>query len=301
MGGEAYASGWRASIPAPGHSAADRSVSLLLVDGRVVAHGFGAFAWREILDDLRRRGWIDEENRLLDGGAPGLARRIDERTRAERIAVARRLWAGGHSITAGDPAALYGRRRGVDLGLDVAGALRSHAAAPAAVYRGRGPWRPALLAAVHDAAGGLTAVEMTYLDARGRRSALARPVRKAVGVLPAGCAVRFAPAAAEMLVGEGVFTTLSAMQRFRRPGWALLSTGNLRRWTPPPGVRHVLIAGDRGPDGERSARRLRGALIAAGVAADVAWPPEGCGDWNDLDQEGERKGEAGRPVRGDGP
>lgn len=84
-----------------------------------------------------------------------------------------------------------------------------------------------------------------------------------------------------MLIGEGVFTTLSASEWFGLPGWALMSTRNLRVWTPPEGVRSVLIAADRGADGEASADRLRERLIAAGVAASVALPPEPWGDWNE--------------------
>jgi hypothetical protein len=175
----------------------------------------------------------------------------------------------------------------VDLALDVQGALRAHAGAPSAVYRDAGPRRPALLAAVRTAEGALTAVEVTYLDRSGRRSALARPSRKIVGVLPPGCAVRLSAAAPEMVVAEGLFTTLSAMKRFALPGWALLSTGNLRRWRPPGEARRLLIAGDRGPDGERSALALRAALLALGLRADVALPPKGFGDWNDLDREKE--------------
>ena len=56
-----------------------------------------------------------------------------------------------------------------------------------------------------------------------------------------------------MLVGEGFFTTLSASECFALPGWALMSTRNLRGWSPPEGVRSVLIAADRGKDGEASA------------------------------------------------
>jgi hypothetical protein len=47
----------------------------------------------------------------------------------------------------------------------------------------------------------------------------------------------------------------------------------------------VLVAGDRGPDGERSAQILRGALVAAGVSSEVLLPPAGVGDWNDLAQQ----------------
>ncbi len=41
LGGELYDGGRRANIPAPGHSAGDRSVSLLLQGDRMVVHTFG--------------------------------------------------------------------------------------------------------------------------------------------------------------------------------------------------------------------------------------------------------------------
>jgi hypothetical protein len=164
------------------------------------------------------------------------------------------------------------------------------------IYRDRGPRLPALLAGVSAPDGEITAVEVTYLDARGQRSGLARPPRKVVGVIPGGSAVRFTPAGPEMLAAEGVFTTLAAMTWFGLPGWALLSTSNLRRWRAPPGVRRVLIAGDRGPDGERSAAVLRAALLATGVAAQVVLPAVGVGDWADvLQAEGGKEGRGGAP------
>lgn len=293
LGGDVYAGGRRALLPAPGHSAGDRSISLWLTDGRVVVHSFGGGDWREALDVLRAGGWIDAENRLLASNgraAPDRSHGPDP-TRAARVAAAQRLWVAGGPVAAGSAAALHLARRGVDLGLAAGDALRAHAAAPATVYRGDGPFRPALLAAVLSDQGRLTAVEITYLDAQGRRCAAARPPRKVVGVLPPGCAVRLAPQAPDLLVGEGVFTTLSAMRRFALPGWALLSAVNLRRWRAPAGVRRVVIAGDRGRAGEEAARQLQAALRAEGVSADVVLPPVGVGDWNDLDQaEGGRKG-----------
>ena len=89
-----------------------------------------------------------------------------------------------------------------------------------------------------------------------------------------------------MLVGEGLFTTLSASARFGLPAWALMSTRNLRHWRPPQGVREVLIAADRGVDGEASAEQLRAGLMAAGLKARVALPPEGFGDWNEAEAAG---------------
>lgn len=288
FGGDAYAGGRRAVVPAPGHSARDRSASLWLRDGRVIVKSFGGADWREVLDELRDRGWIDAENRLLDGaGAPcsPVVDRAVEVSRAERIAVARRLWNAAGPITNRSAAARHLARRGVDGARVGACVLRTIAGAPAAVYRDAGPYRPALVAAVRTASGDLTAVEITYLDAAGRRSALARPPRKVVGVLPPGCAVRLSDVAVEMVVAEGVFTTLSAMRRFGLPGWALLSTANLRRWRAPSGVERVLIAADHGIDGERAAGKLRAVLQAAGVEVRVALPPVGFGDWNDLDRK----------------
>lgn len=291
LGGEAYAGGRRALVPAPGHGAADRSVSLVLIDGRVVVHSFGGADWREVLDDLRAQGWIDAENRLVGGGAVADRPSRPDRSRAERERIARGLWDAGGAIAPETPAAAYGLNRGLDLAALRLSGLRAHGSVAARAYDDRGPRLPALLAAMRSADGGVCAVEITYLDGRGAVSRLARPPRKVVGSMPAGSAVRLVRRAAEMLVAEGVFTTLSAMARFSLPGWALLSTSNLRRWSAPEGVRRVLIAGDRGPDGERSAGLLCARLLNAGVAASVILPPVGAGDWNDLLQaEKEKEG-----------
>ncbi|MDZ4375340.1 MAG: hypothetical protein U1C74_28490, partial [Phenylobacterium sp.] len=84
FGGDVYAGGRRALLPAPGHSCADRSVSLWLQAGRVVVHSFGAGDWREVLDDLRARGWIDTQNRLLHGGGIASALGRDRGVEATR-------------------------------------------------------------------------------------------------------------------------------------------------------------------------------------------------------------------------
>ena len=97
-------------------------------------------------------------------------------------------------------------------------------------------------------------------------------------------------AALVMLIGEGVFTTLSASEWFGLPAWALMSTRNLRVWSPPEGVRSVLIAADRGRDGEASAARLQGRLVQAGLAATIALPPAPFGDWNEWSDHLRRSG-----------
>jgi len=280
LGGELYDRGRRANIPAPGHSAADRSVSLLLDDNRIVVHTFGEGDWRVVLDHLRAHGLIDAHNAPLS-----IAGRLERERPAlapalERCEVARRLWEAGRGIAA-TPSERYCRRRGVARPLPGRDTLRHLAEAPVTVYRPTRYVRPALLAAIHDADGQVTAVEVTYLTSAGFRAQDVRLSRKTVGSPPGGCAIRLDAAAPQMLVAEGMFTALSASEWFSLPAWALMSTRNLRAWSAPEGVRSVLIAADRGKDGEASAEALRRRLRRQGVAATVALPPAPWGDWNE--------------------
>jgi len=297
FGGDLYQGGVRASIPAPGHSAADRSVSLYLSGDRVLIHGFGGADWRIVRDELMRRGFIDAGGRLTGAGRSGPPPpRRDGRI---RVAAAEGLWDGAVRIVEGTPAARYLGRRGVRWdGSDRA--LRHHPGAPTSVYRAGGRRRPALVARISDADDVLTAVELTYLEPNGRPASGLCLVRKTVGFVPAGGAVRLAPAAPEMLVAEGVMTTLSAMARFRLPGWALTAAGNLAAWSAPVGVRRVLIAADRGAAGEAAAARLLRRLRVQHVSATAVWPDAPFGDWNEAEVHAAQSGEEGRgeaPVR----
>ena len=283
VGGDLYEHGRRAVIPGPGHSRHDRSVSLLLSKGRVVVHSFGRSTWREVMDELRTRGLVDDHGRP-SGGSGGDWSPISSRSREMRTDVASKLWAEAVPLQR-QLSLAHVRRRGIARPPPVSAALRHHNAVPAAVYAWKGPRRPALLATVLDAAGDLCAVELTYLDEDGARARGLSISRKVIGALPSGCAVRLDPVGPELLVGEGVFTTLSAAARFALPGWALLSTRNLRTWEPPGDVRRVTIAGDRGVDGERSARLLERRLSARDVPTRVLFPPAPAGDWNELDLE----------------
>jgi putative DNA primase/helicase len=281
LGGDLYDGGRRASIPAPGHSAADRSVSLLLRDDRVVVHSFGDGDWRLVLDHLRRLNLIDAANAPLSvSGAIARGSLAEARSALERRDAALRLWEAGRPIRR-TPSERHCRLRGIRGELPGPEALRHCAEAPVAAYARSRYARPALLAGIHTADDRFTAVEVTYLTPSGRRALGLRLPRKTVGLAPGGCAVRLDPVDDEMLVGEGVFTTLSASEWFGLPGWALMSTRNLRVWSPPAGVRSVLIAADRGKDGETSAEVLRARLAFDDIAATVALPPAPFGDWNE--------------------
>lgn len=285
LGGDLYDRGLRANIPAPGHSAADRSVSLLLREGRVIVHTFGDGDWKDVLDYLRGEGLVDAHNAPISLSQSRRAQAASAATGLERRQAALRIWEAGRPL-GGTLSARHCAQRSVSRPLPGPEVLRHGGQTPVSAYTETRHHRPALLAAISDKDGAFTAIEVTYLAPNARRAIDLRLSRKTVGPSPANCAVHIDAAAPQMLVGEGLFTTLSASARFGLPAWALMSTRNLRHWRPPQGVREVLIAADRGVDGEASAEQLRAGLSAAGLKARVALPPEGFGDWNEAEAAG---------------
>ena len=283
LGGDLHAGGTQANIPAPGHSARDRSVSLRIGrEGQVLVHAFAGTDWREVMDDLRQRGLVDDAHRPVGAGGVGgrraTAAALPDRS---RVAVARRIWDAGRAAE-GTLTARYAASRRITRALPGAAVVRHLSETPVSVYQPRSAAMPAMLAAIIGPDGRFTAVEATYLDPNGRRTRRLRLPRKTIGVIPASSAVRIDEAAREMLVGEGMFSVLSASERFQLPAWALLSTSNLRTWTAPDGVRSIVIAADRGQDGEASARVLATRLKQARIKVRIAWPPTPHQDWNDA-------------------
>jgi hypothetical protein len=283
LGGDLYDRGYRANIPAPGHSPADRSVSLMLREGRIIVHTFGDGDWRTVLDHLREHGLVDTHNAptSVSKGKARPAFGVVGASDVERLGAARRIWEGGRAL-AGTLSGRHCRLRHIERALPGPDVARHNGEAPVSAYGDDRLRRPALLVGVCDADGAFTAVEVTYLAANGRRALDLRLSRKTVGPVPPGTAARIDAAAPEMLVAEGFFTSLSATECFDLPGWALMSTRNLRSWSAPEGVRSVLIAADRGKDGEASAEVLRLRLARQGVRSQVALPPEPHGDWNEA-------------------
>ena len=159
-------------------------------------------------------------------------------------------------------------------------ALRFH---PALNRRDGGTLRrlPAMVAAVTDNAGAITAIHRTWLDpVRPAKAALPDP-RKALGPV-LGNAIRFGPAdpARPFVVGEGIETVLSVLAALPGiPGAAAGSARHVAGFEPPDDVLRLLIARDAGEDGTAAAFRLAARARGAGIDAAVVAPT--LGDFND--------------------
>ena len=288
LGGDLWAGGAQANIPGPGHSALDRSVSIRLGnDGRVVVNTWGRSDWREVLDDLRDRGLIDDKKRPVGvGGRPRSAFLDPVRSSSERLRVAQAIWASGAPASDRSLSGRHARLRRIERPLPGPVVLRHATEAPLRAYEACSRrTNPAMLVAVCDRRGAFTAVEMTFLDPNACRSRRIRLSRKTVGAVSPGSAVRIDEVRDEMVVGEGFFTSLSGTERFNLPGWALLSTRNVRRFTPPERLRRLVIAADRGQDGEQSATLLAERARSLGVRVWIEYSPLPYRDWNEAAEQ----------------
>lgn len=282
LGGELYANGTRANIPAPNHSRDDRSVSLAMQGNRLVIHCFGGGDWRDVKDWLREKNLIDAAGAPSSYSGPPIDHQATVRLSIEKIATARAIWDRGGVVTKtlSERHAVLRKIRRALPGVDT---LRHCPSAPISVYNPASTrTKPALVLAIRGPEGDLGAVELTYLDPDGTRASGLRISRKMVGDVPTGAAVQIDPVEDEMVVGEGFWTTMSASERFQLPCWALLSTSIMKTWTPPPGIKRLLVAADHGSAGERYASDLVARAVSRGIYARAVYTKTKPLDWNDV-------------------
>lgn len=258
---------WRCCCPVHG----GRSLTLRDGrDGRLLVRCWAGCDARHVLAELRRLRLSGDDCRTADATD---GRADDRRDHARRIEIARCIWSKARDAR-GTPVARYLAGRGITI--PVPHSLRW---APV-LRRPDGTSGPAMVARVDSLDGELIGVHRTWLD-RDDRGQWHRRDRASLGPV-AGGAVRLAPAAETLLIGEGVETTMAGMAITGLAGWAALSAGGIERLILPGAVREVLIAVDRDQNGtgERGARaaaarwldegrRLR-LLIPHVIGADIA-------------------------------
>jgi hypothetical protein len=252
-------------------------------DGRLLVYCFGRCKFEDIVAAAAEieppADGDDDGDAGDDGHDVVVAPRASDQ---ERIDDARRRYVRLIlTPAAGTIAEVYLRRRGLTRPL------------PPVLQFGICPHRrggnfPALVAAITGVDGRQTGFHLTFLKPDGASKAAfpdRKDQRESRGVLHGGM-VRFAehdPRCA-LIIGEGLETTLSAMEIFDRPGWSAVSAAGLATVTLPSMVRRVIIAADNDISGagQRVALAAYHRLIDEGREARIAMPPIAGTDFNDV-------------------
>lgn len=276
--------------PGPGHSRHDNSLSATKTpDGVVLVHSFAGDDLEECRAHIglppkparrsKRRGPMRRTTRRKSAYAAGGAAQGDDEERLKR---ARYLW--DQTDPADRTLVEYYLRdhRGLRVPLpdDVRFDPRYQASPDPH------DTRPAMVCAMRDIDGNVTAVQVTLLDPEtaGKCSRFPKPRTRG---FPTGSAVRLGevPEHGVLVVAEGVVTALSFTQLFGIPSWAAGGTSGFASFPVPSGVRALVIAADRGGPGQRAAQELKDRLTREGMRVEIFTPDHVKSDWNDVLRE----------------
>lgn len=152
---------------------------------------------------------------------------------------------------------------------------------------------PAMIAAIRAHDGTLLTVHQTFLargtDGAWTKAAVKKP-KLVVGSYEPGF-IRLGPDADEMVGGEGIESSLSAMQLWKRSGLAFVNSGRMKTVEPPFACSDFVYAADKGGKsgtrwGEIFAHEAKAAPWNIGRKVEVKIPNLAAdkGDFNDLVQ-----------------
>jgi len=272
LGGWKVGCTWMARCPV--HD--DRTPSLAISeadDGRVLVHCHAGCSQQDVIAALRACGaWNTgayRPIRVLPKFVPETSRAAMRRTEA-----ALRIWRASRHA-AGTPADSYLRRRG--LHLPTTPVLRFHDG----LKHPSGSVWPALVALVTRGADDTAiGIHRTFLALEGMGKAPVEPAKMMLGPCRGG-AVRLAPESEPLLVGEGVETSIAAMQSTGYAAWAALSTSGMSALVLPQAIRNIIILADGDAPGEAAAIHAARRWRAEGRRVRIARPPSGS-DFNDV-------------------
>lgn len=282
LGGDVFNGGNRALIPGPGHSANDRSISLMLgAGGKVRIHPFSDHDWREIMDWLKAENLVADDHTLIDD-CPRSSQSIRVPSDTERSRAARMIWEEGRGLDGTLSLTWLRKHRKITRSL-CSDAFRHGDTVPLKAYDQTFRFRhAAFLAKVVAPSGAHVGTEITYLDASARKAMNLRVPRKLIGSKPPGSSVPIDPVEDELVVAEGIPSALSASEHFSLPCHALLGVKSFPSWRPPAGVRRIVIAAEPDPAGRKFSARLYDALRGEGYDCQLEFPPGGGKDFNVL-------------------
>lgn len=268
-------SGDRGMCRCPSHPDKVPSLSVTERDGKVLWHCFAGCSQTEVQRALANMSLLDRAP-SADAVPWAPPRKCPDATQQVRLrmAEARRVWRVAAPL-ANNSAARYLEGRGLESpwpdDLRHCTDLRHDML-----------WQPfdALVAAVRNPNGEVTAVHRTYLQADGKGKANCSRPKLAKGVIGTG-AVRLAPAGPALGLSEGIETGLSAQQLFQIPVWVSVGS-RLDQVVLPEQVVEVQIFADNGQEGAAAAAKARQRFEREGRRVFLRPPPEAFPDWNDY-------------------
>jgi phage/plasmid primase-like uncharacterized protein len=141
---------------------------------------------------------------------------------------------------------------------------------------------PVMLALMVDHDGTPQAIHRTFLAPDGKGKAPIATPRKTLGMV-AGAAVRLAPIADRLVIGEGIETSISAGLMLKAPAWAAISAPNLEfKLKLPDSIGEIIVAADHDGPGLKAARAALARWKAEGRSVKIARPQTPGQDFNDL-------------------
>jgi hypothetical protein len=190
------------------------------------------------------------------------------------------LWASAQPI-GGTDAETYLRERGISR-LPGPEVLRFH---PAVQHPKLKRGLPALIAQV--LGGAEPSHNLTWLAADGKRKANIDKAeqRCTLGSNRGGAVCFVEPIEGKpFLIGEGIETTLTAIEATDLPGYACLGTSGLANIEWSGDVREIVLLAENDDNGanQRALSKVCPILVEKGIKVRVATPPAGFKDFNDL-------------------
>ena len=244
----------------------DRTPSFTIYDGDRRWHCFGCGKSGDVLDfvQLAYRVKLLEAVDMLDGGALAELeqQQAPRKPGKDMSEVVKRIVASAVNVS-GTPGEAYLRRRGITMPLPPS--LRFARLAPpkesGLLVANGAAAMPVLIAVVTDPAGQLVGIQRTYVTEDGRKAASADgKVKFSLGSV-AGGAIHLGPAAASILVTEGLEDGLTLAQALGRTVWVSAGTSMLPRMELPDVVRSVVIGADADAAGERAAQKAAAVFL----------------------------------------
>ena len=250
------------SLPGPGHSRRDRSLSVRFVGDDIIVHSHAGDDWRECKRHVESLLGATSRRREVLPWSSG---------DGDRSARARALWFEAREPR-GTAAERYLKSRSIPL--TNTSALRFHHRCP---WPG-GERHACLLAAFRDlVTDELVAVHRIRVD---RPDLWPKTERAMLGPVK-GAAVKLVPITDTLAVAEGVETALAASLLGHGPAWALGSAGAVERLPVLPGIERLILLAENNEASVSATTACGHRWLRAGRKATRVWPDRGYDDLND--------------------